>query len=69
MNIVMRVLAFALFYVLGSKGMALLGVGATVQLIVGVVAGFFAAVAIGDRIANSKRKSAAGASRQEKWKP
>lgn len=67
MNILITVLTFALFYVLGSKGMALLGVGATVQLIVGLVAGFFAAVAIGDRLANKRRRSAPGSAKQGKW--
>lgn len=67
MNILIRVLTFTLFYVLGSKGMALLGVGATVQLIVGLVAGFFAAVAIGDTLANKRRKNAHGAAQQGKW--
>ena len=67
MNILIRVLTFALFYVLGSKGMALLGVGATVQLIVGLVVGFFAAVLIGDRLANRRRRSAPGAAKQDKW--
>lgn len=67
MNILIRVLAFALFYVLGSKGMALLGVGATMQLIVGLVAGFFAAVAVGDRLEKNKRRNAPGAAKQAKW--
>lgn len=67
MIILARVLTFVLFYVLGSKGMALLGIGATAQLIVGLVAGFFAAVSIGDRLVNSRRKNAPGTAKQGKW--
>ena len=67
MNILIRVLTFVLFYVLGSKGMSLLGVGATVQLIAGLVVGFFAAVVIGDTLAKKRRGSAPGAAKQAKW--
>jgi hypothetical protein len=66
-NILIRVLTFVLFYVLGSKGMAFIGVGAAAQLIVGLVAGFFAAVAIGDKLANNRRKNAPGVPKQGKW--
>jgi len=67
MNALIRVLTFVLFYVLGSKGMAFLGAGEVAQLIVGLAAGFFAAVAIGDRVANSRRRRASGAPKQGKW--
>jgi hypothetical protein len=69
MVVLIRVLTFVLFYVLASKGAWLLGVGPTFQLVAGVVAGFFAAVAIGDRVANSRRKSAPGAAKPERWEP
>jgi hypothetical protein len=67
MSKLVRVLTFVLFYVLGSKCMALLGIGPTVQLLAGLVAGFLAAVLIGDMLANNRRKNAPGAAKQGKW--
>jgi hypothetical protein len=67
MVVLIRVLAFVLFYVLASKGLRLLGVGPTFQLIAGLAAGFFAAVAIGDKVAQSRRRRAPGAAKPGRW--